>query len=295
MNLSQLRCFHAVASYQSFTAAANSLNISQPSISAQVKRLEEAYQVELFYRHGRRVVLSEFGLNLLEITRQLFQFEEAAQLYLESMAQDVNGHVRIGGGSPPYVMPVIAELQKLHPGLTFGLEFGNTKDILALLLDNEIDVAVVPASVPYDPRLDYEVLVDDSLVALVAADHPLASEDRVDLGRLLEERLLIREIGSATRVTIEKLLDRVGQKPGNISTIVSREAVKEAVACGLGVSIVRNLETGKNPRLVRLKLDCGELSDDLLTMTEYVVSLKKKKDASLIKAFYHAARSTRIL
>lgn len=292
MNVSQLRCFHAVATEMSFTAGAARLNISQPSISVQVKRLEQAYQVELFHRQGRRVELSEAGLGLLDITRQLFQFEEAAQLYLESAARAINGHIRIGGGSPPYVMPIIAELQKFHSGLTFSLEFGNTHDILGALIDNEIDVAVTPVGDRFNERLDYTVLVEDSLVALTSAGHKFAHQEWVNLKDLLEERMLVREEGSATRVAFERLLASAGLCLDETQTIVSREAIKEAVACDLGVSVVRNLETGKNPKLVRLKIECGDVPDNMMMMTEYVICLKKRKNSTVIQAFHQAARAT---
>lgn len=291
MNISQLRCFHAVATTRGFTAGAAFLNISQPSVSVQVKRLEAAYQVELFHRQGRRVELSEAGRRLLAITRQLFQFEEAAQLYLESAAQAVHGHVRIGGGSPPYVMPIIAELQRLHCGLSFSLEFGNTRDILDAVFDNEIDVAVIPGGDRFDEQLHYTVLVDDSLVALAPADHQLAGEERVDLKRLLAERIILREEGSATRRAFENLLSDAGFSLGETQVIASREANIEAVACGLGIGVVRNLETGKNPRLVRLRIECPQVSDNMLTTTEYVVCLKKRKNTAVIRAFSQAARS----
>lgn len=291
MNLSQLRCFHAVAMANGFTAAAVALNISQPSISVQVKRLEAAYRVELFHRQGRRVELSQAGRRLLSITRKLFHFEDAAQLYLESAAEAVHGHVRIGGGSPHYVMPIIAELEKLHRGLTFSLEFGNTRNIRDAVYDNEIDVAVIPGIERFDERIDATVLVDDSLIALVPREHHLAGKEAVDLKSLLAERIILREGGSETRRSFERLLSEAGLHLGETQVIASREANIEAIACGLGVGVTRKLEAGKNPRLSRLRIECPQGIGGLLTTTEYIVCLKKRKSATVIRAFRKAAQA----
>jgi len=108
---------------------------------------------------------------------------------------------------------------------------------------------------------------------------------------LINERIILREEGSATREAFEQLLIQAGLNLKETQIIVSREANKEAVACGLGISVVRNLETGKNPRLVRLRIECSGVSSMYMKTTEYLICLKKRKNMAIISAFRQAARA----
>ena len=108
MNFAQLRAFHGVAVEGSFTRAAERLNVTQPTLSGQVKDLEQTFGVKLFERRGRGVALSELGQRLLGISRQIFGLEAEAQQLLSAARALTRGRLRVGADAPYHVLPVLA-------------------------------------------------------------------------------------------------------------------------------------------------------------------------------------------
>src|SRR5215813_11813002 len=117
MLYTQLRAFHTVASEGSFTRAADALHVTQPTLSAQVKALEDTYGVRLFDRRGRRIEATELGRGLLEITRRYFSLEaEAAQLLAATRGLR-GGHLRVGADAPQHAIPALAAFSRKYPGV----------------------------------------------------------------------------------------------------------------------------------------------------------------------------------
>src|SRR5262249_10513709 len=117
MNHAHLRAFHAVATEASFTRAALSLNVTQPTLSSQVKALEQRYGVRLFERRGRRVMPTELGRDLLDVTRRLFSLEAEVEQVLLAARGLKRGHLRLGADAPVHVMPALAMFSRHHPGV----------------------------------------------------------------------------------------------------------------------------------------------------------------------------------
>jgi DNA-binding transcriptional LysR family regulator len=126
MNIAQLRAFHAVAVAGGFTRAAARLGVTQPTLSAQVKALEESYGVELIERRGRQLALTEIGAGLLEITRRVFGLTEEAEQLLAAARGLERGHLRIGADAPYHILPAVAAFTKRYPKLRLSLTVGNS-------------------------------------------------------------------------------------------------------------------------------------------------------------------------
>src|SRR5690348_830711 len=124
MNHTALRAFHAVATEGSFTSAAASLRLTQPTLSAQVKAVEEEYGTALFVRRARRIALTEVGTALLEITRRLFALEEQAAELLSQARELTVGRLRLGADSPYHVMPFVAGFAQRYPRIDLTLSLG---------------------------------------------------------------------------------------------------------------------------------------------------------------------------
>ncbi|MGH6962785.1 MAG: LysR family transcriptional regulator, partial [Dongiaceae bacterium] len=173
INHAQLRAFHAVASDGSFTRAAAALNVTQPTLSAQVKALEESYGVRLFDRRGRRIEPTELGSALLEVTRRLFSLEAEAEQMLAATRGLRRGHLRVGADAPHHVMPALAAFNRRYPGLRVSLAIGNSEQLLHELFEHRSDVAVL-ADIVGDPRLHALPLRRDRLIAFVDRGHAWA-------------------------------------------------------------------------------------------------------------------------
>ncbi len=279
MNYSQLRAFHAVASEGSFTRAAAALRVTQPTLSGQVKALEETYGVLLFDRRGRKVNATELGRELLDITRRLFGLESEAEQALAAARGLMRGHLRIGADAPYSVMALVAAFGRRHPGIKLSIATGNSEMLLQALIDHRVDV-VVAANVPGDERLHALPLRRDRLVLFVERAHPWAGRRAVALPELAGQRMILRERGSTTRRILETALAQAGVALVDPIEIASREAVREAVAAGLGVGVVALSEFGVDDRLKALEVQGTDLES-----IEYVVCLAERRDLRLVRAF----------
>ena len=162
MRLTQLRSFHAVASTGSFTAAAQSLHVSQPTVTTQVGQLEDLYKVELFHRAGRRVVPTEMGQQLLHLSRQIFSLEGDALQLLRESGELRTGHLRVAAVGPAQVTAMLAAFHQRYPGIKVSVSTGNSQDVLDRLADYSADVGVLA-----------QVASDRRFVSVPYSDHPV--------------------------------------------------------------------------------------------------------------------------
>ncbi len=286
MNLGQLRAFHAVARAGSFTGAAALLGVSQPAVTIQVKALEEAHGASLFDRRGRRVAPTELGRALMEVTRRLFSLEEEARELLDAARELAHGHLRVGADAPMHVIALLARFRRRYPGVRVSLSIGNSSEVLRRLFDLRSDVAVV-AEVPADPRLHAVAAARHRLVAFVPKGHPWARRKGIRLAELDGQPMVLREPGSSTRRSFEAAAAEAGISPEVAMEIESREAVREAVAAGLGVGVVAEAEFGNDQRLRALPF-----TDAVLENTEYLVCLEDRRQLRLVQAVLALAAGT---
>jgi aminoethylphosphonate catabolism LysR family transcriptional regulator len=279
MNLAQLRAFNAVAGTGGFTRAAARLGVTQPTLSGQVKALEEAYGVELIERRGRQLALTQTGAALLDLTRRIFGLAEEAEQLLAAARGLERGHLRLGADAPYHVLPALGAFVQRYPKLRLSLTVGNSEALLRDLFDHRIDVAVVANLAP-DPRLHALAVRRDRLVLFVRKTHPWARRKWVKPAELAGERLVLREPGSSTRRVFETAMAAAGIALEEVIEINSREAVREAVAAGLGIGVVSESEFGNDQRLVKVTLAEADLG-----ATEYVACLAERRELRLIRAF----------
>jgi aminoethylphosphonate catabolism LysR family transcriptional regulator len=283
MNHAYLRAFHAVAAEGSFTRAASRLGVTQPTLSAQVKALEESYGVALFDRRGRGVVATALGEALLEITRRLFLLEEEAAELLGRTRELTTGRLRIGADGPYHVVPLLAAFARRYPRIHVALSIGNSEEVLAELFRYEADIVVV-ADIADDPRLDRVLCAVHRLVVFVPRDHPWARRRGIRLRDLEGMPMVLREEGSKTRRVFEAAIGRAEVSPRTVMEIESREAVREAVAAGLGIGVVSEAEFGHDERLVRIPV-----LDAPLETREYLIALKERRKLRIVSAFFAEA------
>ncbi len=281
----QLRAFHAVATFGGFSKAARQLNISQPAISDQVRKLEGWFNIRLFERKRRSVVPTELGLRLFELTKRMFELEqEAVELLSESEALRT-GSLRIAADAPLHSVNLIGSFRETYPGISISLSTGNADEVLERLFDFNADIGVL-ADVPDNDHLQSLPLRTDALVAFVGASHPWASRESITLEELCSEPMVMRETGSKTRMIIEQEILARGLAYDIALEAEGRATAREAVAAGIGVGVVSESEFGFDTRLRALTLsDCDS------TMTENLVCLKERAKLRTVAAFWDIATS----
>ncbi len=281
----QLRSFHTVATHGGFTAAANVLNIGQPTISSQVKALEERYRVELFHRRGRRVELTETGRRLLELTQRIASLESEAVDLLNAVGGLRSGHLRVSAVGPYHVTEMLSAFREQYPGVEFSVRISNSREALRQLMDYKADVAVL-AHTEDDPRIHAVPYSRHPVIAFVNSDHPWAGRTSVSIHEFAEQHVILREVGSTTRLAFEAGLASAGARMGSFTEIGSREAIWLAVERGMGVGIVSEFELIPHPRLHPLPFRDAEIYT-----YAHVVCLAERRQGPLVRAFFGVVES----
>lgn len=285
MHFTQLRSFQAVALAGSFTGAAKRLNLSQPTITRQVGELEDQYGVELFYRRGRRVELSEVGKSLLAITERVFAPADEATELLQTASRLGTGHLRVSAVGPIDVIHAVHAFAREYPGVSLSLTICNSETATKSLLDFRADVAMLASSEP-DNRFHYVDFASRPLVLYVQKDHPWAKRRSVRFRDLAGEPVIMREVGSVTRLLFETACARANLTPNVRIEINNRDAFREAIAQGLGIGVIG--ERGLAPDQ---RLRCVRISDIDVRMDRQLACLKERRNARLIRAFMAAGES----
>ncbi len=283
MNFTQLKSFHAVATAGGFTKAAKLLGVSQPALTIQVRALEETYGVSMFHRKSQGVVLTELGRKLLRVTSRIFGLVSEAEDLVAAEAALKEGHLKVGADGPYFVMDLLAEFTARYPGIRVSAEMGNTETLLQGLSDYRMDVAMLTA-VALDPAYYAVPYGYQTVVVFVRRDHEWARRDGIALDELDGQPMILREPTSVTRRILEDALAGTGIAPRVVMELGSREAVREAVAAGLGAGVVLESELGQDDRLHPVAV-----ADSALGCREYVVCLNERRNLRLVQAFLDLA------
>ena len=243
INLHHLRIFYTVATSESFSRAAEKLDVSQPAVSMQVRKLEEALGVSLVQQVGRQLYLTEGGQILSEYAARIFNLVREAEDALAEVQGLRRGHVTVAASSTPgaYVLPpLIARFRQIHPGIDIDLQISNSHIVLERLQRGEVDFGVI-GEVPGrsgDQALEFDLLVPDDLVVIVPPGHRFALEGVAGAAALAGEPLVLREPGSSQRQVLEARLRELGLQATVALQLGTTDAIKHAVAAGLGVGVL---------------------------------------------------------
>jgi len=251
--LAALKAFDATVRAGSMSAAARSLGLRQPTLSAHIARLERQHGVELFFRRGRRLELTPFGQTLSECTRRAFRAEEDALALLTAAGIQSYGQLRICAVGPYNVTPVIKAFRAQRPRVSVAVTIGDSRQVVESILDFRGDIGLLVHAAE-DPLLHCQPFRRQPLVVFASRLHPLAGAGTLRLADLQGQEFVFREQGSTTRRVFEQALARAGVAIRVHIEMGSREAVREAVAEGLGLGVVAEMAYVPDPRLVKLLL-----------------------------------------
>ena len=257
----QLEVFIAVTEQASFSKAGKLLGMAQASVSERIAGLEKNMGARLLNRLGRRVELTSVGEHFITRARAiiLLRNETAAEMmeYLDTKT----GDVKVGGSTAPgeYFMPgLLGKFNKSYPEIRALLTIADSERIIESIEEGTLDLGVVGRRESTE-HLQFVRLWNDRLVLVVQPGHPLADHSgSVDSEALLNERWVMRELGSATRSTAEKLIKKV--LPGGLSRLdIAAEfgsvtAVKQGVKAGLGIAVMSAITVNPDVESGTLKI-----------------------------------------
>ncbi len=255
MNLNQLRVFHAVASLRSFTRAAEELFLTQPGISKHIRQLEEFYGIRLFDRLGRQVVPTQAGEVLFESTQSIFEIIEDSQMRIEDLKGMTGGRITIGASftAGTYILPgVMGRFRQKYPDVEISLEISLSHEIAEKVISNDFDIGFIGA--PYeDDRLLTTKLREEKLVVIIPKDHAWKNRKTIRFANLADQPFVLSRRGSGTRAVIEKEIEKAGIEIKRRIEFGNTEAVKKAVAAGVGISILSESVVETELKLGRIR------------------------------------------
>lgn len=288
MDLHRIEIFCTLIKLRSFSRAAETLYLTQPTVSGHIKNLETDLGVKLLDRLGKGVVPTEAGEVLYRHGQKLLALRDHARQEIAGVSGTISGILKIGGSTIPgaYVLPaVIGAFKKKHPTVSIQLFIDDTAKVAGAVLNNDLHLGVVGAPLS-DARLETRPFLNDELVVAVPPKHPWARKKKVSADALRGEPFILREKGSGTRRIMEERLEKAGVAITELNTIAvmgSSDAVRQAVKAGLGISIL-------SIRAIRDDIGTGRLSAVRLKGIQLersfsIVLLKGKSHSLLCQGF----------
>ena len=259
----RLQVFHAVAKHLSFTKAAETLFMTQPAVTFQVRQLEEYFNTRLFDRTHNRISLTEAGARVYEYADKIFELYGEMENAVREMTGEISGSLTIGASTTiaEYMLPaLLGDFRAKYPEVSIHLKVSNTDGIVSMVENNTIDLGVVEAPVS-NKNLVVDECRRDNLVAIVPPKHPKADQSKITMDELLEYPFICREEGSGTREVIAEYMNNTENCHACMKVAMelgSPEAVKGAVEAGMGISVVSKATIQKELRLgtlVAIELD----------------------------------------
>ncbi len=293
MNLNHLRVFHAIAAAGSITAAARTLQVSQPAVSKQLRDLEGALGAHLVDRLPRGVRLTAAGRVLAEHAARIFGVEQTAEVELAALLGVRRGQLSLGASTTigSYLVPrVFGAFRRLHPALRLELEIGNTAAIHDLVRQQVVELGLTEGFVT-DDDLTTKMFDQDEMVAIAAPGDPILARTPLTTKELVALPLLMRERGSGTREVIEAAFAKKRLVVEPVMSLGSTEALKNAVAAGLGVAIVSRLAV--ELELVGGSLVAIEVSDLVIRRALHLVELRGKSRSPAASRFVELLAQSR--
>lgn len=235
----QLRLFQALADKGSVSAAAKAMHVTQPTASMQLKEMSSAIGLPLYEVIGKKIFLTETGFLLAATAREMCQTWESFEQEVDATKGFARGRLKISVVSTAkYFMPkLIGSFCKRYPSIDVSLEILNRDGVLERLRDNKDDLYIMSMP-PLDLALIDEIVLPNPIVVIAASNSPLVKQKSVSLAELSQHRFILREKGSGTRMAADKHFSTAKFRPNVRLELGSNEAVKEAVAGGLGIGVI---------------------------------------------------------
>lgn len=235
----QLRVFNEVARHLSFVRAAENLHLTPPAVTMQVKELEGHVGMPLFERRGKQVSLTTTGEYMLVYARKILATVKDAEDAAARLQRAETGVLTIGFVSTAkyFLMRLLAEFRTLHPGVDIQISIGNRDQLVGMLQNSEVDIAVMGRP-PKELKTRAEPFAAHPHVFVAAVDHPLAHRDHLRVEDLRPFDFIVREKGAGTRAAMEKFFEDTHVEPRMKIELHSNEIIKQAVMAGLGLGFL---------------------------------------------------------
>ena len=250
----RLQVFHAVAKQSSFTKAAETLFMTQPAVTFQIKQLEEHFSTRLFDRGHVKISLTPAGEVVLEYTERILSLSAELDTRISELTGKVQGLLLVGASMTiaEFMLPrVLGEFKVAYPGVKARLTVANSETIEHGVAAHSLDIGLIEAPSRL-PSLSTEECCEDELQVVCSPAHPLAKSKTVTPKQLLQHAYISREPGSGTREVTDSYFRQAGIAPEDVNSVMelgSPDAIKGVVETGLGFAIMSKVIVAKEKQL----------------------------------------------
>lgn len=245
LTLRQLQIFETVVRLQGYTRAAETLHLSQPTVSMQIRKLSETLDLPLLEQVGRTVHPTAAGREVYKTAREILGGVMALEDLTSELRGVVKGDLSIAViTTATYFMPhLLGSFITRHPDVRPRLTITNRANVLERLKSNQDDLLIM-GQVPNELAVEAFPFIDNEMVVVAPPDHPLLRQKNISLQQLAKERFLVREPGSGTRMAVDRLFAEHNIEIQPYMELGSAEAIKQGVLAGLGISVLsrRNID-----------------------------------------------------
>jgi len=255
INLNHLRIFYYAAREKNLTKAAETLFVTQPAVTMQIKALEQHLEVPLFRKRGKFLELTDEGTVLFKYAEKIFGVVDEMEHSLKGFASLAHGSLVIGTtrSFARYLMPgLLSGYQQKFPGIKVSLEVGSSREIAEGVAAFRYDLAII-GRIPLPSKVKAIPFKPEEFCVVVSPDHPLAKRGTVSWQELEKEPIIIREPGSGSRHLMLSFLASRGVKPSVLVEAGSVEFIKEYVIQSRGISFLYKPEIEREAKMGLLK------------------------------------------
>ncbi|MDC3412049.1 selenium metabolism-associated LysR family transcriptional regulator [Aquibacillus sp. 3ASR75-11] len=261
MNLEHLKVFYTAATKRNFSETAKILHLSQPSVSLQIRQLEEHLNIKLFERTTKKIALTPAGELLYQYAEKIIRLVHKTEKEIEILSESIHGELHVGASLTvgEHVLPyVLGEYIKEFPNVDIKLKILNSEQIIEHLKNGIINLGFIESMISY-PDLTQKPFLEDELVIIAPssyADILIGENDVIEPNDVFSLPIILREKGSGTRQVVEEHLRKNGMDPDRLNVILeleNTESIKSAVESGMGVSIISKSAIRKELKLKTLR------------------------------------------
>lgn len=235
-----LQVFVTVAEKENFSRAAEEMHMTQPAVSQYIRTFESYMGARLLERTNKYVRLTKAGNIVYHYAKEILGLYTNMQNLVDDLVNKANGPLTIGASYTfgEYVLPrIIANLLEVYPDIQPEVTIRNTAEIAKSVATHQLDVGVVEGHFN-DPSLQVEAFAEDEMVVVASPRHVLSGKEGIEICELKSETWIVREKGSGTREATEKLFNQFAFTPSKLMNFGSTQPIKEAVAAGMGVTML---------------------------------------------------------
>lgn len=286
--MAEIRAFNATIQYGNFTRAAEVLKVSQPAITAQIRKLEMRFSAPLLERFSKGVQPTDLGKRLYRITCQYQDLEGAIEVLSNPTIEPGAMTLRVATASPLVFMPLIADFNQRFPDISLKINSATTNECLQMIENREVDIALCP-QVGEQKGLSRLSFHSHRLVAIVPLGHPLLQQQAVSLQQLINEPLIFSRPHSCTQAVLNDLFARHQLCPTAHVVMDNRMEICEAVTYRLGIGFAFENDIRADASSYQIM----PISEVEAAVVEHVVWLKNRRTLPGIRDFIQLALEQR--